>query len=196
MTLYVATDRACLVWIETVSEQKAIGDLKRAYEAVLRSRGKIANIMRAQSLNPNALRAFLDLYVTLVFGKSGLSRSEREMVATMISAQNQCKYCVSHHGEALRFYLKNGAQLDAFESAQQPQNLSPRAKALTGYALKLTREPSEVGKQDVDALRAAGISDSEILDLVLLIGYMNLVTRIAQGLGVEHDDQEAREYRY
>jgi uncharacterized peroxidase-related enzyme len=196
MTLYVATDRACLVWIETVSEQKAIGDLKRAYEAVLRSRGKIANIMRAQSLNPNALRAFLDLYVTLVFGKSGLSRSEREMVATVISAQNQCNYCVSHHGEALRFYLKNGAQLDAFERGQQPQNLSPRAKALTSYALKLTQEPSKVGKQDVDALRAVGISDSEILDLVLLTGYMNLVTRIAQGLGVEHDEQEAREYRY
>jgi alkylhydroperoxidase family enzyme len=54
----------------------------------------------------------------------------------------------------------------------------------------------EVEKKDVEGLRAVGISDSEILDLVLLTGYMNLVTRIAQGLGVEHDEQEAREYRY
>jgi uncharacterized peroxidase-related enzyme len=193
---YVAADRASLVWIETVSEQKATGDLKRAYEAVLRSRGKIANIMRAQSLNPNAMRAFLELYVTLVYGKSGLTRSEREMVATTVSAQNQCNYCVSHHGEALRFYLKNGAQLDSFKSGHPTENLSPRDRALISYAVKLTEEPSRVGKQDVDALRAVGISDSEILDLVLLTGYMNLVTRIAQGLGVEHDEQEAREYRY
>jgi len=189
-------DRASLVWIETVSEQKATGDLKRAYEAVLRSRGKVSNIMRAQSLNPNAMRAFLELYVTLVFGKSGLSRGERETIATIISARNKCDYCVSHHGEALRFYLKNGDQLGSLRGGHQPENLSPRAKALIDYALKLTLEPSRIVKQDTDALRTFGISDSEILDLVLLTGYMNFVNRLAQGLGVEHDEQEAREYKY
>jgi uncharacterized peroxidase-related enzyme len=184
------------VWIETVPEDKATGDLKRAYEAVLRSRGKVSNIMRAQSLNPNAMRAFLELYITLVFGKSGLSRGERETIATIISAQNHCDYCVSHHGEALRFYLKNGDQLNSFKSGQQPENLSFRAKALIDYALKLSLEPNRIVKQDLDVLRTVGISDSEILDLVLLTGYMNLVNRIAQGLGVEHDEQEAREYKY
>ena len=185
-----------LVWIKTIPEDKATGDLKRAYEAVLRSRGKVSNIMRAQSLNPNALRAFLELYMTSVYGRSGLSRGERETIATTISARNQCDYCVSHHGEALRFYLKNGDQLDLLMSGQQPENLSPRVKALIDYALKLTLEPSRIAKQDIDALRRIGISDSEILDLVLLTGYMNLVNRIAQGLGVEHDEQEAREYKY
>jgi len=152
--------------------------------------------MRAQSLNPNAMRVFLELYVTLVFGKSGLSRSEREMIATTISAHNRCGYCVSHHGEALRFYLKNGGQLDSFRRGQQPETLSPRAKALIDYAVKLTLEPGKISKQDLESLRASGIGDSEILDLVLLTGYLNFVNRIAQGLGVEHDEQEARGYKY
>ena len=51
-------------------------------------------------------------------------------------------------------------------------------------------------RADLEALRRIGITDSEILDLVLLIAYMNYVTRIAQGLGVEHDEQEARGYKY
>jgi len=185
-----------MVWIKTISEDKATGDLKRAYEAISRARGKVSNIMRAQSLNPNALRAFLELYTTLVFGRSSLSRGEREMIATTVSARNGCDYCISHHGEALKFYLKNEGQVDSLVGGQQPESLSARAKALTDYALKLTLEPSGIVREDLDVLRAVGISDSEILDLVLLTGYMNLVNRIAQGLGIEHDEQEARGYKY
>lgn len=185
-----------MAWIETILEDKATGDLKRTYEQVQRSRGKISNIMRVQSLNPNALRAFLELYVNLMYGKSGLSRSEREMVATAISAHNGCDYCVSHHGEALRFYVKDNDQLDAFKRGELPEKAEARTRALVGYALKLTDEPSSVVSGDLEALRRAGVSDSEILDLVLLTAYMNYVDRVAQGLGVEHDEQEARGYKY
>jgi len=185
-----------LTWIKTIPEDKATGDLKRAYEAVTRARGKVSNIMRAQSLNPNGLRCHLELYVSLVYGKSGLSRGEREMIATAISAHNRCDYCATHHGEALRFYLKNGDQLEAFKQGHRPENLPQRTKALIEYALKLTLEPGAVVREDLEAMRTAGITDSEILDLVLLTAYMNYVTRIAQGLGVEHDEQEARGYKY
>jgi len=193
---YVAPSLRALTWIKTIHEDKATGDLKRAYEQVLRTRGKISNIMRAQSLNPNALRSFLELYVGLVFGKSGLSRAEREIVATVISARNGCEYCVSHHGEALGFYLKNEAQLDAFKRGSPPENLEPRVKALIEYAMKLNSGSTEMSEADAEALRKLGISDSEILDLVLITAYMNLVNRIAKGLGVEHDQQETQGYKY
>jgi len=185
-----------LAWINTIPEDKATGDLKRTYEHVLRTRGKISNIMRAQSLNPNALRYFLDLYVTLLFGKSGLARAEREMIATTVSARNGCEYCVTHHGEALAFYLKNDERLEDFKKGNPPQKLPSRLKVLMDYALRLTSEPSRISEADIEALRGNGISDSEILDLVLTTAYMNLVTRIANGLGVEHDEQEARGYKY
>jgi uncharacterized peroxidase-related enzyme len=152
--------------------------------------------MRVQSLNPGALRSFLELYIGLMYGKSGLSRGEREMIATAISAHNHCDYCVSHHGEALRFYLKNGDQLEAFEQGRLPENIGQRAKTLIDYALKLTREPHAMTRADVESLQRVGVTDSEILDLVLLTAYMSYVNRIAQGLGVEHDEQEARGYKY
>lgn len=185
-----------LAWINTIPEDKATGDLKRTYEHVLRTRGKISNIMRAQSLNPNALRFFLDLYVTLLFGKSGLTRAEREMIATIVSARNGCEYCVTHHGEALAFYLKNDGRLEDFKKGTAPSDLPPRVRALVDYAVKLTSEPGNMSEADIEALRKTGVSDSEILDLALTTAYMNLVTRIANGLGVEHDEQEARGYKY
>lgn len=56
------------------------------------------------------------------------------------------------------------------------------------YAVKLTREPSAMIALDVLALRAAGLSDSAILDLNLITGYYAFVNRLADGLGVELED--------
>ncbi len=51
-----------------------------------------ANILDSHSLNPDALRAHLGLYRTVMFGESGLSRMEREAMAVAVSAANECHY--------------------------------------------------------------------------------------------------------
>lgn len=163
---------------------------------VLRTRGKISNVMCAQSLNPSAMRTFLELYNTLAFGKSGLSRCERETIATIVSARNHCPYCITHHGESLRFYLKDDEQLEAMKEGRLPDGTQKRTEALIDYALKLTLEPGKIMQEDLEPLRRNGLSDSEILDLVLLTGYMNFVNRVASGLGVQHDEQEVKGYKY
>jgi uncharacterized peroxidase-related enzyme len=86
--------------------------------------------------------------------------------------------------------------LGAFKQGQLPDSVDERSKVLVDYALKLSLQPGAVAKGDIENLRRIGISDSEILDLVLLTAYMNYVNRVAQGLGVEHDEQEARGYKY
>src|SRR5208283_1078362 len=110
-----------MTWVKIISEDHATGELKRAYELVVHTRGKISNIMRSLSLNPGVLRLFVELYTTLVYGKSGLSRRERETIATLISARNHCLYCSTHHAEALRFYLKDDRQLQALKESKLPE---------------------------------------------------------------------------
>ena len=53
------------------------------------------------------------------------------------------------------------------------------------YAMKLTRRPAQIGREDVDLLRAAGFSDAGILDICQVTAYYNFVNRLADGLGVE-----------
>ncbi len=62
--------------------------------------------------------------------------------------------------------------------------LSDADRQMLAYADKLTRAPGEMRAGDVDALRAAGFSDSAILDLNLVVGYFAFVNRLADGLGV------------
>src|SRR5210317_1073733 len=92
-------------WIEEIEVDEADGKLAEMYAELNKRRGKISNILKVHSLNPQAMSDHLDLYMTLMFGKSGLSRAEREAVAVVVSATNECEYCVNHHTEALRHYV-------------------------------------------------------------------------------------------
>jgi uncharacterized peroxidase-related enzyme len=65
--------------------------------------------------------------------------------------------------------------------------LSGRERALTDYAAKLTRSPSEMARDDVDALRAAGLDDAAIHDLAQVTALFNYYTRIVNGLGAEDE---------
>jgi uncharacterized peroxidase-related enzyme len=66
--------------------------------------------------------------------------------------------------------------------------LSEADKALCHYAEKLTHRQKEVGQSDVDALREHGFDDRAINDAAQVIGYFNYITRVADGLGVDHED--------
>lgn len=57
------------------------------------------------------------------------------------------------------------------------------------FAVRLTRQPGEVGASEVDALRAAGLDDRAIHDLCAVVAYFNFVNRTASGLGVELEDR-------
>jgi alkylhydroperoxidase family enzyme len=75
-----------------ISEEEADGLLKEEYDAAVERTGKIFNILKAMSLNPPVLRASMELYKAIMFGKSGLSRRERELLATVTSAAQSCHY--------------------------------------------------------------------------------------------------------
>jgi alkylhydroperoxidase family enzyme len=64
---------------------------------------------------------------------------------------------------------------------------------MVDYALRLTDSPASVRREDVDSLRAAGLDDRAILDLVLIVGYFAFVNRLADGLGVPLEDWWRRE---
>ena len=91
-------------WIRTIEPEEADSPLREIYDTIKGKRGKVADIMRIHSLNPSAMKTHMDLYLCLMFGTSGLTRRQREMIAVVVSSANRCDYCVMHHGESLRAY--------------------------------------------------------------------------------------------
>lgn len=82
-----------MAWIRTIAPDDASGELGRLYAAAIRRAGKVFNVLRLQSLRPPVLSASTQLYLEVMYGAaSPLSRAERELVATVVSAVNRCHY--------------------------------------------------------------------------------------------------------
>jgi uncharacterized peroxidase-related enzyme len=183
-------------WIRTIHEDEAEGPLAHVYEEISRRRGKLSNIMRVQSLAPDAMRAHLDLYTTLMFSKGGLSRAERELIAVVVSVENDCRYCTLHHAAALEAWWKDPERVARVREAPDAAELSERERALVGYARDLTRAPAKVDEFRIEELRRSSLTDEEILQANMITAYFNFVNRIAEGLGVDAPPEEVGGYRY
>ena len=81
-----------MAWIKEVDDDEADGLLKEQFDAAVARAGKVFNIVRVMSQNPPALRDSIGLYLTVMKGDSPLSRSQREMLATVVSATLRCHY--------------------------------------------------------------------------------------------------------
>lgn len=185
-----------MAFIEIVAPAQAEGKLKEVYESIAKSRGSIAEVHQVASLHPELMQAHHDFYMTLIYGRGGLSRLQRELVATSVSRANGCEYCTVHHSEAYARYEKDTEKVRAVAANPESAPLADDERALVAYALKLTRTPSAVTRSDVDALRAAGLSDRDVLAAAAVTGYFNFVNRLVLGCGVDLEAQEEREYRY
>lgn len=81
-----------MAFIEQIGEADATGLLAELYEQAKKRAGRVFGILRIQSQNPRALAAGMELYKTLMFGQSPLSRAQREMMAVVVSRGNHCFY--------------------------------------------------------------------------------------------------------
>ena len=78
--------------LDLIDPDDADGSLAEEYEAAVERAGKVYNIVRSMSLNPEVLKASMEMYKAIMFGPSPLTRQERELLATVVSAANECYY--------------------------------------------------------------------------------------------------------
>ncbi|MCF6319429.1 MAG: peroxidase-related enzyme [Proteobacteria bacterium] len=182
-------------WIQEIEVEQAEGKLKPIYDDLIKSRGKIANILKVHSLNPEALKAHLDLYMAIMFGKSGLSRKERECIAVVVSRADNCEYCVNHHAESLSRYIRDKDLLEQIKVDYSKAEIPERLMAICNYAYKLTTQPGKQELKDLTELKSHALSDKDLLDMTLIVAYFNFVNRIALGLGVAFSSEELTGYK-
>ncbi len=78
--------------VRLIDVDEATGALQQEYDAAVGRAGKVFNIVKAMSLRPGVLQRSIELYKGIMFGPSGLSRQERELLAVVVSRQNDCHY--------------------------------------------------------------------------------------------------------
>ncbi len=81
-----------MAWIDEIRREDATGILKRELDEALKRAGRVWNIVQVMSVNPLVMKDSLRIYKTIMFGSSPLSRFHRELLATVVSAELECRY--------------------------------------------------------------------------------------------------------
>ncbi len=81
-----------MAWIKMIREDEAEGRLKELYDKYAEPSGMVDNILKIHSLNMKSLKGHYDLYAHLMHGRSDLTRTQREMIAVVVSTLNHCRY--------------------------------------------------------------------------------------------------------
>jgi uncharacterized peroxidase-related enzyme len=159
-------------YIRLIEEAEASGPLRDEYDAAVGRAGRVFWILKAMSHRPAVLRAFLELNREVMLEPCGLSESERELLAIVVSRTNRCSYSLHAHEDLLAALGGPPAERDG------------RQQALERFAVKLTERPAAVGAEDVDLLRGHGLDDAAIHDAIQTIAFFNYANRIASATGI------------
>ncbi len=185
-----------MAYIDVVEYDESEGKLREIYDDLIISRGKLADVHTIQSLNPESIVNHMDLYMTVMFGKSPLRRVQREMIAVVVSKSNECDYCQMHHASAVNHYWKDDIKIEQLKADYSQLNLSEVDMELCHFAKNLTKHPSHNNQEWNERLKKTGLSDRAILDATLVISYFNFVNRIVLGLGLNVNEKELEGYNY
>ncbi len=177
-----------MTWIKTISLDQAEGRLRKLYEQVLGSDGRVDNILEAHSLRPHTLQGHLVLYKNVLHhGGNSLDKRLLETLGVWVSILNGCAYCIDHHLAGLARLLGDDEQAQQIKAALRQGDYTlfePNEVAALRYAAVLTRTPGEVGEELVEEMRQAGFEDGEILEINQVISYFAYANRTVLGLGV------------
>ncbi|WPB83666.1 carboxymuconolactone decarboxylase family protein [Sediminicoccus rosea] len=151
--------------------------------AVQKQLGVVPNLFRLVANSPAALEGYLGLNGALA--KGILDHSTRERIALAVAQVNGCGYCLSAHS----YIGKNMAKLSDAEIAANRAGGStdPRADAAVRFAVKVVEQRGHVADSDLAAVRMAGYSDAQIVEIVLHVALNTLTNYINEVGGTEID---------
>ncbi len=155
----------------------------------IETNNQIPGIRGLMQFRPDAASALNQLVQVLLVEEASLSRSDRELIASFVSSQNECKFCMTTHG-AIAAHLP-GCNNDTVEAVWNDYSSAPvsdKLKALLRIADKVRMSGRNVTEADVNAARQQGASDLDIHDTVLIAAAFCMFNRYVDGLGATTPD--------
>lgn len=143
----------------------------------------LPGITGLMAFRPETAGPLSALAETLLRADNSLTRGEREAIAAYVSRLNECRFCeLSHSAFAARQLAGGYDVVDSIKRNPQEAPVSPRLRALLEIAASVQRSGRAVAGTDIEAARAAGATDVEIHDTVLIAAAFCMYNRYVDGL--------------
>lgn len=176
------------MFINGVDEADATGDVAAYYEAERAMWGFLPNYAAAFSHRPDIADAWRGLNLAI---RGGMDRRRFEIATIAAARARRSTYCTAAHSKFLRDVCGDEEALQAILEAPDGTGLQDVDRAVYGFATLIASDPASVDQADVDRLRAAGLSDSDIADIVFAVAARCFFATVLDGLGAQLDPQTA-----
>lgn len=176
-------------WIKMLPIDSATGRLKGLFDKVKTPHGTVDNVLHVHSLRPATMDGHIVLYRGALHSEDNtLPFWLLEVVGVYTSMLNNCDYSQEHHVSNVHRLIgdreRSGAIMAALRANRPEDAFEGRDLAILRYTQALTLNVQSVDKALVDAMRAEGCDDGQILEVNQVCGYFNYANRLLNGLGV------------
>lgn len=179
------------VFIESVAEEAATGALADYYRGQRQNWGFLPNYTAAFSSRPDVAAVWNTLNATV---RESMPRRRFE-IATIAAARTlRSTYCTAAHTSLLREVCNDETTMTAIADDPTGAGLGAEDRAVYEFATKVARDASSVEQSDVDALRAVGLSDGDVADVVFAVAARAFFATVLDGLGARLDDEIAARF--
>jgi uncharacterized peroxidase-related enzyme len=176
-----------MTFIDTVAEDQATGATADLYGAEKEAFGFLPNLVRAFSLRPEVYGAWTQLNGAV---KAGMDLRRYELATVAAAIRLRSSYCTLAHGSVLidKGFLEPD-EVRAVVSDHRAAGLDEIDVAVMDLAAKVATDATSVEQDDIDRLRSLGLSDQDILDVVLAAAVRCFFSKVLDGLGAEPDEK-------
>jgi uncharacterized peroxidase-related enzyme len=168
--------------VTPVALEEATPDQLEALK-VTPSNTKVSAYVLTLAHDVETLKVRSPLFNAIMYSQVGLGRAGRELGAVAASVVNRCFYFAAVHASRYNQLTKTEEVMARILEDGEAARLEPRDQAIFDFAAKLSRTPSEATAEDMQCLRDVGLSEGEILDLVLVTALFGWANRLMHVLG-------------
>jgi uncharacterized peroxidase-related enzyme len=176
------------VFIDAVPEGAASGPLATYYEQQRAAWGFLPNYAGAFASRPDVAEAWSVLNLTI---RNGMDRRRFEIATIAAARALRSTYCAAAHSKFLRDVCGDEAAMESIATDPSGAALTAQDRAVCDFAAKVATDAPSVEQADIDRLRALGLTDGDISDVVFAAAARAFFTRVLDGLGAQLDVETA-----
>lgn len=168
--------------IRPLNKEEAKGEIRDIFGMIEKQFGMVPNLFATIAHYPKALKPILDLYQAIA-KDSTIEPRLQESANLEVSRINQCNYCLVHHSQMAKMYGTSDEHLNMLKEGDD-KGFSEKEKTVIEYARQVTKN-AEAISEDLFKRLCAHFNESQIVNLTLIIGLMNVFNKFNGALGVE-----------
>ncbi len=174
-----------MAYIDLVEFERMSPAIQEKARPILEKTGKLGDIFKLLATDEKIYFATDKMVQSYLLDETYLSYEIKEAIALLVSKENSCKMCVDVHKGIAKMLGLSKAQIEKILEGVEAMETEEKVKALLRFCLKAAgKENYKITQEEIDALKAMGWSDKELLEAVAITGYFNYINTLSNVFGL------------